>query len=66
MKDGNTKETNKNYAPPLRSVVRVGNTTFTVNSYFPEQATDTCQDKVQRLIKDELRRSAETKYPPGG
>ncbi len=46
MKDGNTKPTDKNYAPPLRSVVQIGNTTFTVNSYFPEQATNTCQDKV--------------------
>ncbi len=61
MKDGNTKATDKKYAPPLRSVVQIGNTTFTVNSYFLEQAADTCHDKVQRLIKDELRRSAETK-----
>ncbi len=66
MKDRNAKPTDKKYAPSLRSVVQIGNTTFTVNSYFPEQATDTCQDKVQRLIKDELRRSAETKYPPNG
>ncbi len=40
MKDGNNKPTDKSYAPPLRSVARVGNTTFTVNSYFPEQAAD--------------------------
>ena len=61
MKRGTANQTEKKYAPPLRSEVRIGNTIFTVNSYFPEQATDTVTDKVQRLIKDEIRRSAETK-----
>ena len=59
-------DSRKKYAPPLRSEVQIGNTTFTVNSYFPDPATDTVKDKVQRLIKDELRRSPETKYPPTG
>lgn len=62
----NDTDNRKKYAPPLRSKVRIGNTTFTVNSYFPNPATDTVKDKVQRLIKDELRRSPETKYPPTG
>lgn len=53
----NDTDNRKKYAPPLRSKVRIGNTTFTVNSYFPDPATDTVKDKVQRLIKDELRRS---------
>ena len=51
----------KIYAPPLRSEVRIGNTTFTVNSYFPEPASDTVSDKVQRLIKDDLRKTATIK-----
>lgn len=51
----------KKYAPPLRSEVRIGNTTFTVNSFFPEKETDTVSDKVQRLIKDELRKTTTTK-----
>ncbi len=51
----------KKYSPPLRSEVRIGNTTFTVNAYFPEPATDTVSDKVQRLIKDELRKTTTTK-----
>ena len=51
----------KKYAPPLRSEVRIGNTTFTVNSYFPEPPSDTVSDKVQRLIRDELRKTTTTK-----
>ena len=51
----------KKYAAPLQSEVRIGNTTFTVNSYFPEPASDTVSDKVQRLIKDELRKTTTTK-----
>ena len=62
----NKTDEHKKYTAPLRSEVRIGNTTFTVNSYFPDPATDTIIDKVQRLIKDELRRSSETKYPPTG
>lgn len=49
------------YAPPLRSEVRIGNTTFSVNSYFPETATNTVSDKVKQLIKDELRKTVKTK-----
>ena len=37
----NDTDNRKKYAPPLRSKVRIGNTTFTVNSYFPDPATDT-------------------------
>ena len=61
MKRGTADQMEKKYAPPLRSEVRIGNTVFTVNSFFPEPATDTVTDKVQRLIKDELRQSPETK-----
>lgn len=61
MKRGTANQTEKKYAAPLQSEVRIGNTIFTVNSHFPETATDTVTDKVQRLIKDEIRRSAETK-----
>ena len=62
----NKTDEHKKYAPPLRSEMRIGNTTFTVNSYFPKSAKDTVRDKVQRLIIDEIRRSSETKYPPTG
>ena len=51
----------KKYAPPLRREMRIGNTIFTVNSCFPEPASDTVSDKAQRLIKDELRKTATIK-----
>ena len=44
------------YAPPVRSEKKIGNTTFIVNSFFPEQAKDGVVSKIERLIKDEVRK----------
>ena len=39
------------YAPPVRSEKKIGNTTFTVNSFFLEQTKDGVVSKIERLIK---------------
>ena len=39
------------FAPPVRSEKKIGNTTFTVNSFFLEQTNE-------RLIKDDVRKKA--------
>ena len=51
------KKTTK-YPPPGRSEKKIGNTTFIVNSFFPEQAKDGVVSKKERLIKDEVRKKA--------
>ena len=48
----------KKYAPPLRSEIKIGNTTFIVNSFFQEQVKESVVSKVERLIKDEVRKKA--------
>ena len=48
----------KKYAPLLRSEIKIGNTTFIVNSFFQEQAKESVVSKVERLIKDEVRKKA--------
>lgn len=50
----------KKYAPSLRSEIKIGNTTFIVNSFFQEQAKESAVSKVERLIKDEVRKKAAT------
>lgn len=50
----------KKYAPPLRSEIKIGNTTFIVNSFFREKATESVASKVERLIKDDVRKKAAT------
>ena len=54
-----TFETTK-YAPPLRSEIKIGNTTFVVNSFFQKEAKESGVSKVERLIKDDLRKKAAT------
>ena len=44
------------YAPPVRSEKKIGNTTFTVNSFFLEQTKDGVVSKIERLIKDDVRK----------
>ena len=56
MQEERTFETK--YAPPLRSEKKIGNTTFTVNSFFPEQTKDSVVSKIERLIKDDIRKKA--------
>ena len=60
QKDTNFEYKEQKYAPPLRSEKRIGNTTFIVNSFFPEQAKDGVVSKIERLIKDEVRKKAIT------
>ena len=50
----------KKFAPPLRSEKKIGNTTFIVNSFFPEQAKDGVSSIIERLIKDEVQNKAGT------
>ena len=37
---------------------KIGNTTFTVNSFFLEQTKDGVVSKIERLIKDDIRKKA--------
>ena len=46
------------FAPPVRSEKKIGNTTFTVNSFFLEQTKDGVVSKIERLIKDGIRKKA--------
>ena len=56
QKDNNFEHKEQKYAPPLRSEKRIGNTTFIVNSFFPEQVKDGVVSKIERLIKDDIKR----------
>ena len=60
QKDTNFEHKEQKYAPPLRSEKRIGNTTFIVNSFFPEQVKDGVVSKIERLIKDEVKRKVTT------
>ena len=60
QKDNNFEHKEKKYAPPLRSEKKIGNTTFIVNSFFPEQVKDGVVSKIERLIKDDVKRKVTT------
>ena len=60
MQKRSFEQKDKKYAPPLRSEKKIGNTTFIVNSFFPEQAKDGVGSKIERLIKDEIQNNAAT------
>ena len=60
MQKRSFEQKDKKYAPPLRSEKKIGNTTFIVNSFFPEQAKDGVSSKIERLIKDEIQNTATT------
>lgn len=60
QKDTNFEHKEQKYAPPLRSEKRIGNTTFIVNSFFPEQVKDGVVSKIERLIKDDIKRKVTT------
>lgn len=60
QKDTNFEHKEQKYAPPLRSEKRIGNTTFIVNSFFPEQVKDSVVSKIERLIKDDVKRKVTT------
>ena len=53
-----TASSEKKYAPPKRSEKQIGNTTFIVNSFFLEQTKDGVVSKIERLIKDDVRKKA--------
>ena len=60
QKDTNFEHKEQKYAPPLRSEKRIGNTTFIVNTFFPEQVKDGVVSKIERLIKDDVKRKVTT------
>lgn len=60
QKDTNFEHKEQKYAPPLRSEKRIGNTTFIVNSFFPEQVKDGVVSKIERLIRDDVKRKVTT------
>jgi len=43
-----------NNAQSSRFSQRIGSTTYRVALYFPEQETETLEDKILRLIKNDL------------
>jgi len=53
--------TEKEYAPPKRSEKKIGNTTFIVNSYFPENGKESVVSKIEQLLKDDIRNGAVNK-----
>lgn len=60
QKDTNFEHKEQKYAPPLRSEKRIGNTTFIVNSFFSEQVKDGVVSKIERLIRDDVKRKVTT------
>jgi len=53
--------TEKEYAPSKRCEKKIGNTTFIVNSYFPENGKESVASKIEQLIKDDVRNGAVNK-----
>lgn len=48
------------YAPPIQRELKIGNTTFIINSHFPVESKESVSGKVERLIKDEVRKELQT------
>ena len=44
------------YAPPMRSKKKIGNTTFIVNSFFPQTGNQTIASKLENLIKADVQK----------
>lgn len=53
-----TIRSEKNYAPPKRSVKKIGNTTFIVNSFYQEKSAEGVTAKLERLIKSDVRKES--------
>ena len=52
----NTDTADRTNASPARTFsMRVGNTTYVVGVHFSKTSRDTLEDKVKRLIKDEVK-----------
>ena len=55
------KNQSKNrYAPPMRSEKEIGNTTFIVNSFFPQKGNQTIISKLENLIKADVQKETVT------
>ena len=48
------------YAPPMRSTKKIGNTTFIVNSFFPQTGNQTITSKLENLIKADVQKQTVT------
>ena len=55
----NTRSENK-YAPPMRSKKKIGNTTFIVNSFFPQKGNQTIVSKLENLMKADVQKETVT------
>ncbi len=53
-------QSEKKYAPPVRSEKKIGNTTFIVNSFYQEKAKESVTDKLERLIKSDVQKEVTT------
>ena len=45
----------KTEAEPIKMQKRIGSTTYQVNVYFSPIATETMDDKILRLVRNEIR-----------
>ena len=48
------------YAPPMRSTKKIGNTTISVNSFFPQKGKQTITSKLENLIKADVQKQTVT------
>ena len=48
------------YAPPMRSKKKISNTTFIVNSFFPQKGNQTIASKLENLIKADVQKETVT------
>ena len=48
------------YAPPMRNKKKIGNTTFIVNSFFPQTGNQTIASKLENLIKADIQKQTVT------
>lgn len=55
-----TVSSEKKYAPPKRSEKQIGNTTFIVNSFFPQKGNQTITSKLENLIKADVQKQTVT------
>ena len=55
-----TASAEKKYAPPKRSEKQIGNTTFIVNSFFPQTGNQTIASKLENLIKADIQKQTVT------
>ena len=46
--------------PPPSMVKKIGNITYRVWAHFSETSTETMEDKIKRMLKDEVRQMMES------